>query len=77
MTSQPTIYHICTTPIWEHDYYWETLSILSKVKEIDITNPPGELTKYSPVDIKRALRYAEKEDKCCKRMNHNKWVWNK
>lgn len=74
--NKPTILHICTQPVWEHDYYWETLNILSKVKEIDLSNLPIMLRKYPLKDIKRALRYAEEHDKCCKRINRNTWKWS-
>jgi hypothetical protein len=68
-------FHICSTPVWEHDYYWETMYCLSKKGVIDVNNLPSRLKKYTQLQVKTALRYAEKEDKVCERVNIHTWKY--
>ena len=77
MTQKQVNLHICTKPVWENNYYWDTLYALHKIKTIDITTPPAELRKYTTKDLKKALQFAEKQDRVCERITQNKWKWNK
>lgn len=67
-------YNVCGLPIWEYDYYWDTLYYLYKNKSIDLTNLPKELKKYSLKSIKKVLIYAEKDDVAVKRKSKTKWI---
>jgi hypothetical protein len=48
---------------------------LSKKGVIDVNNLPSILKKYTQLQVKTALRYAEKEDKVCERVNIHTWKY--
>lgn len=70
-----SICHVCGLPIWEYDYYWDTLYYLEKNKSIDLTNLPKDLKKYNLRSIKKVLIYEEGEDVAVKRINKTKWIY--